>query len=319
MKLQILIAQYRENEAMIYPLLQSIGLQQAINFDDVEVIICNDGSDVVLSDDFLNQFSYNIRYIKNKHGGVSVTRNTLLDAASAEYIMLCDADDCFINMFALYMIFQGMDKGFDVFVATFVEDVCIQERHMYVNRHKDPHFIHGKVFRRQYLIDNNIRWKDRFTFSGDTYFLTLALNSGGKLMYYSTPIYMWRWNDNSICRHERNHFARAYSVKMDVDCALIEEFIARGQTENAQKVMADFVYDAYFSMLAPSWSMLRKEDRQAKEAQFRSIFSRYKQYFYDASPEIKSGVVANKRASLAINGIFEQPVSFDNWIKSVTD
>ena len=45
-KLNILIPQYNESEKDISPLLNSIALQQNINFDEIGVIICNDGSDI---------------------------------------------------------------------------------------------------------------------------------------------------------------------------------------------------------------------------------------------------------------------------------
>ena len=49
MKLGILIPQYKETDEVIKPLLDSIALQQLINFNDLHVIIVNDGSDILLS------------------------------------------------------------------------------------------------------------------------------------------------------------------------------------------------------------------------------------------------------------------------------
>ena len=49
MKLQILVPQYKETDEVVKPLLDSIALQQGINFDDIGVVIVNDGTDVRLS------------------------------------------------------------------------------------------------------------------------------------------------------------------------------------------------------------------------------------------------------------------------------
>ena len=62
MKLQILIPQYKETDEIIKPMLDSIAIQQSIDFNDIGVIICNDGSDVHLSEDFLNSYPYKIEY-----------------------------------------------------------------------------------------------------------------------------------------------------------------------------------------------------------------------------------------------------------------
>ena len=46
MKLQILVPHYHETEKDIRPLLDSIALQQNVDFDEVGVIICHDGEDI---------------------------------------------------------------------------------------------------------------------------------------------------------------------------------------------------------------------------------------------------------------------------------
>lgn len=124
MKLEILIPQYKETEEIISPLLKSIDIQQNVDLkNEVGVIIVNDGSDILLSDDFLNSFTYPIKYIKKEHSGVSATRNACLDAATADYVMFCDADDMFYNACGLYMIFREMvGDGFNAMTSVFIEE-----------------------------------------------------------------------------------------------------------------------------------------------------------------------------------------------------
>lgn len=49
-KLSILIPQYNEDETVISPLLDSLLIQQGVDLKEVEVIIVNDKSDMILSD-----------------------------------------------------------------------------------------------------------------------------------------------------------------------------------------------------------------------------------------------------------------------------
>ena len=122
MKLQILVPQYNETDAIIKPLLDSIAIQQNIPFDEVGVIICNDGSDVRLSDDLLASYPFRIEYHLERHRGVSATRNACLDYATAEYIMFCDADDMFFNACGLWILFREMVAGFDSLTSVFIEE-----------------------------------------------------------------------------------------------------------------------------------------------------------------------------------------------------
>ena len=120
-KLNILITQYNESEKDISYLLDSISIQQNVNFDEIGILICNDGSDILLSDDFLQSYPFDIQYFKEPHKGVSATRNFLLDKSNAEYVMFCDADDMFFNMCGLWIIFREMlGEGFNAFSSVFM-------------------------------------------------------------------------------------------------------------------------------------------------------------------------------------------------------
>lgn len=87
MKLQILVPQYKETDEIVKPLLDSIAIQQNVNFEEIGVIICNDGSDVFLSDELIKSYPFLIEYYKEPHKGVSATRNACLDHAVADYVL----------------------------------------------------------------------------------------------------------------------------------------------------------------------------------------------------------------------------------------
>ena len=58
-KLQILVPQYNETDEVIKPLLDSIEVQQNVDLqNDVGVIIVNDGTNVHLSREFLDRYSF---------------------------------------------------------------------------------------------------------------------------------------------------------------------------------------------------------------------------------------------------------------------
>jgi glycosyltransferase involved in cell wall biosynthesis len=124
-KLQILVPQYKETKEVLKSLLDSIALQQGIDFNDIGVVIVNDGyPKSKLSDKFLKSYPFKIDYHMAKdHLGVSATRNACLDHATADYVMFCDADDMFFSMVGLNIIFVEMDKGFNSLTTKFYEEV----------------------------------------------------------------------------------------------------------------------------------------------------------------------------------------------------
>jgi glycosyltransferase involved in cell wall biosynthesis len=196
MKLQILIPQYKETEEIIKPLLDSIEIQQNVDLkNEVGVVIVNDGTDVHLSREFLDRYTYHIDYYLNDHKGVSATRNACLDYATADYVMFCDADDMFANVYGLWLLFREIENGgFDSLTSVFIEETRLPNTKTitYIERGRaeaggiDCTFVHGKVHRRKYLLENNIRWNDNLTIHEDSYFNCLCQRLAKELKYSQT-------------------------------------------------------------------------------------------------------------------------------------
>lgn len=322
MKLQILIPQYNETEEIIKPLLDSIEIQQNVDLkNDVGVIIVNDGTDVHLSQDFLNRYSYRIDYYRNEHKGVSATRNACLDYATAEYVMFCDADDMFYNACGLYIIFREFEgNGFDSLVSAFIEESRIPETKepVYINHDMDSTFVHGKVHRRQYLINNNIRWNDKLTIHEDSYFNCLCQRLAGELKYSPTPFYLWKWRDASICRHDPKYILKTYNNMLDSNDALVEQFLNRRKTDDAQFYAVGMIYDAYFTMNKDEWlSQENQEYRMATEKRFKEYWLKYK-YLHDAIPQdAKTQIIMGIKNRMYAEGMVLETLTFNEWIKQV--
>ena len=123
-KLDLLMPQYNEDDSVVKCMLDSIAVQQNVDFNEIGVIICNDGSDVHLSDELLHSYPFEIEYHLCEHKGVSATRNACLDKSKAEYVAFVDADDCFCNSLGLFIVFRemGINGGFDTLVSSFIEE-----------------------------------------------------------------------------------------------------------------------------------------------------------------------------------------------------
>ena len=252
MKLQILIPQYKETDKIIKPLLDSIAIQQNIDFTEIGVIICNDGSDIFLSNNFLNSYPFKIEYYHEPHRGVSGTRNACLDHATADYVMFCDADDMFCNVCGLWILFREIDiEGFDSLVSVFIEESRNPEDKkevIYINHEMDSTFVHGKVHRRQYLLDKDIHWNNNLIIHEDSFFNILCQNLSNNVKYCQTPFYLWKWRDESVCRHDPKYILKTYRNMLDSNDALIDEFLSRGIQDKAMFYTAFMIFDAYYTM-----------------------------------------------------------------------
>ena len=320
MKLQILIPQYKETDDVLKPLLDSIAIQQNVPMDEIGAIICNDGSDVYLTDEFLNSYPFKIEYHKEPHRGVSATRNSCLDYSTADYVMFCDADDMFYNACGLWMIFREMETGFDSLVSAFVEETRLPDTKAveYINHNMDSTFVHGKIHRRAYLMDKNIRWNDSLTIHEDSYFNILCQNLSENVKYCQVPFYLWKWRDESVCRHDPKYILKTYKNMLDSNQALVKEFMRRGVHDKAMFYCVFMIFDAYYTMNKEEWLNQENQDyRKSTELRFAEYYKAFKS-MWETIPINDKMMISNQvRSRSVMEGMRMEAVTIDDWLKHI--
>ena len=321
MKLQILVPQYKETDEVIKPLLDSIAIQQNIPFEDIGVVICNDGSDVFLSDELLSQYPFKIEYHKEPHRGVSATRNACLRYAKADYVMFCDADDMFFNACGLWIVFREMETGFDSMVSVFVEETRNPETQdpMYINHEMDATFVHGKIHRRKYLLEQKIRFNDNLTIHEDSYFNILCQNLSQNVKYCQTAFYLWKWRDESVCRHDPKYILKTYKNMLDSNDALVDDFSQRGMEDKAAFYTAFMIFDAYYTMNKPEWiNQENKEYRDSTERRFARYYAKHKGKWNMIPIQDKMQISNGVRGRSVMEGMQMESITIDDWLKHVS-
>jgi glycosyltransferase involved in cell wall biosynthesis len=321
-KFNILIPQYNETEKDISHLLDSIAIQQNIDFNEIGVLICNDGSDILLSEDFLKSYKFDIQYFKEPHKGVSATRNFLLDKSDAEYVMFCDADDMFYNACGLWIIFREFEsEEFDTLFSVFVEETRdMYNNVMYITHDIDSTFVHGKVHRKQYLIDNNIRFNDSLTIHEDSYFVLLTQNctEPSRIKFSPTPFYLWRWRNNSVCRHDPKYILKTYTNMIDSNDALIDEFIKREMFEIANTYVGLMIFDTYYTFNKLDWvNQDNIEYRNKTEKHFSEYYKKRKVMWNKLSNDEKMQLSNSIRQRSVMEGMLMENITLDDWLNKI--
>lgn len=322
MKLDILIPQYNETDAEIKPLLDSIAIQQNVDFNNIGVIICNDGSDVHLSDKLLESYPFAITYRLCSHRGVSATRNACLELSKADYVMFCDADDMFYNACGLWIVFREMEIGFDTLVSTFTEEAHMEgtKEIVYVDHDMDSTFVHGKVHRRQFLIDNDIRWNESLMIHEDSYFNCLCQNlaAPNEAKHCQSPFYLWKWRDNSVCRHDPLYLNKTMVDMLESSTALVNQFLQRKRMDEAEFYATSMIYDIYYSLNCDHWwSDEGHEYLDMTEKRFQKYWRDFKNLFDSIKEDYKKQIIMSIKNRFFTEGLFLERVTFADWIKHI--
>ena len=324
MKLDLIVPHYKEPWETCEFLFDTIGTQRGVLLDNIRVILVNDGDECVLdSEHTIETYPYRVDYLIKKHGGVSAARNYGLAYSDADYVMFCDCDDGFLNNYALHLIFAAMQEGFDYLVANFVEETFDKDGNAAIAPHEqDLTFMHGKVFRRQFLIDHNLRFDERMNIHEDGYFNMLVysvMKHEGTMRIITTPIYLWVWNDHSTVRSNRQDFVlRTYPDVILTRTGLCRQLKERGYDEDFRMAVCMTVLNSYYDFQKNRYHLAQNAKHlRVAEKVFRAFWMEFKDVFNDCTNEKISEVAQVARGNAINNGMLLERQDLKTFLRHI--
>lgn len=314
--LDIIIPQYNENEELVKRLLNSILDQNQVNFNEIGVIIVNDGSDEILSKEFLDNYKdLNIQYIKNKKNlGQGPTEQNGINHSKAKYITFVDADDELIPNRLHYAIDTLKKHNFNILLSHFIEEIYINGKTSYFTHKIDLlHYLHGVFIKKEYLDVKNIKFSDEIRYCEDTYFTRILFMQSPEPPILAMPIYLWKYNKDSLMRS--NNLIKKIYDDLFKSLFLSYEYLIKveNKKENEYMLLSGF-FDLFVKLESNQFDKrrLNKQEKElyAKYLEYKDIFDKYKDLlnkFYD------SELLTNKE----VFKDFESNVSFDSFLKKM--
>ena len=320
-KLTLVVPHYKEPFEICKFLFDSIEIQHGIDFNDIKVMVVNDGDEVVWDKSVFAPYHYDIDYVVKPHGGLSDTRNYGIEHAETDYIMFCDCDDGFLNNYGLHLVLGAIQEGFDFFYSSFVEEQPNENGDGWVICRRDHNlvFCHGKAYRRQYLIDKNIRFDTEMWFSEDAIFNKIAYLETDSRKEVNTPFYLWAWNGNSTVRKDRETLIlREYEQVMKMRTKVTEQLDQRGFVDEYFDSVCQTFFDAYYDFSEPLFLKPEyKNWRDAAEKEFRKYYKKFAKSFYECDSERVRRQMQQARLRAYENGLIWEQTDFLSWIKHI--
>jgi glycosyltransferase involved in cell wall biosynthesis len=219
------------------------------------VIICSDGGEYVLDENFLTKYSYDIQYSICEHRGVSATRNSALLLSDAEYVMFCDADDGFVSNIGVYSLVRSLDLNpTSEMLSTkiFIEDNVDGFPNFIIGDHNDT-FVHGKIFRREFLISGDLYFDERLMIHEDSYFCNIVKFFAKNKSYNNNAFYCWRKNPNSVSNQEYYLVKTMWRLLLTNNSLVAMMKSINIETENISHTVVDVIMQFYCELQNKEW------------------------------------------------------------------
>ena len=237
--------------------------------------------------------------------------------------MFCDSDDMFFHMCGINVILREIDiQEFDSMTTLFIEETkdARTGTSLFLQHPQDVTFIHGKVHRRMYLVENDIRFDPKLKIHEDSYFNVLCRSLSPRVKYHPTGVYLWRWRDKSICREDPFYLQKTWPQLIDSSDALVDELTRRGLIDKAQFHMACMMFDTYYAMNTPKWKLPEnRKYRYIAEKRLHHYFLKHKSKWDAVSEEEKVAWSQNLRERYVKDGLGLETTSPTQWVRHIEE
>ena len=282
--LDIIVPQFKEDESYLKNLLNSLE-KQDVDFNDFRVLIIGDIDGYKLSKSFLNGYrKLNIEYIIPEiHNTQGMAEQYGIDISKSKYVTFLDADDEFIENRLKYAINTLKKHDFDMLLSHFIEEVLIDNKYVYTE-HKNYLYIfmHGLFLKREYLINNNIRFNERLRYCEDSYFTKILFMTSSNHPILNIPIYLWKYNKNSTMR-SNDLINKLYDDNFRCINDAYEYIIKKNNNiENKYYLLSGF-FELFIKLESQYFDNDKKKD---KEKELYDMYLKYKDVFIELNDKL---------------------------------
>ena len=255
--LDIIITHYKELWDVCKKQFQMLDLQRCVDWKEIHVTVINDGGQHI-PEDKLEDLCFTVKQIDIPHGGVSRARNAGIENATEPWIMFLDCDDCFANIFALNDIMnilhmKDTEKRFDMMWCDCVEEDYVNGAQLLYMMPYNKIFVfcHGKIYRRQFLLDEGIMFDPDLRFNEDSCFNAVIIahtphTRVGQIKTRS-PVYAWIRRTNSVTTGTDAPDYGAWG-QFNRNLKVTEENRLHRAADNYAGMVTRTAYDTYYMM-----------------------------------------------------------------------
>jgi len=201
-RIDIIIPAFKAHGTMLKTLCSIV--QQSI-IEDIDITIVNDCCPEGDYHKFVEMFSeyVSIKELKIcKNSGSAKARQYGIDNTDDEFIVFVDADDTLYGSYAVEIL-RDRIKTNDNFqcCSTYFQEMLPGTR-QYIVHQNDMIWLFGKIYRREFLEKNDIRFIDSRASNQDTGFNALVKMycSEEQICYTDDCTYIWNYREDSITR-----------------------------------------------------------------------------------------------------------------------
>lgn len=294
-------------------------LQLCFDPAEVRIILVHDGVPF-FPEEFVKVPGMKVEQHRIQKGGVSAARNFGLEISTAEWVMFCDCDDLFATVWAMHCIQDALEdpnaeKDDLLWYPFYVEENA--GRNVF---RLNWIFVHGKIYRREFLNRENIRFSTELYYAEDSAFnaiVNMALEPGkiGEIKSDSV-LYVYAYNRQSVTSRPGNRLRNVLGL-FDRHRVVADEFKRRGDMAGFRGLVARTTWDGFYQCHRTDATEKQLKQIREKVAEF---YLQYADEVDRIDPEWMETIRKASRKEALGKGFQDAPAAlYPEWIKGIKE
>lgn len=318
--LDIIVTHYNEPWETGAKLFAMLDLQRGIDFSQISVILVNDGEENALPAECFRHRPYKITQISIPHAGVSAARNAGLRAATAEWVAFCDFDDTYTNIYSLKCILDLLPApDYDMLKGDLIAE-DFMDGHTSLTLSPEIAcmvFLHGKFYRRSFLLRHDIWFDEELNFNEDSEFNAIVntcidYTRIGNFKTFA-PVYAWCRRPMSVTSSPGKTDAATWGHYRR-NLKVCDATLQRMPLSHFRGMITRTCYDTYFMCHSDAVS---PEMKARIVDDFKPFYRKYKPFFGVDDPDTLEKIVAIARAELQDADIPVDETTLAQWLDEI--
>ena len=256
--LDIIMTHYNEPWEIGKPFFDMLSHQRIADIEKVNIVLVQDGKEGALDwKNLLSQYNFHVSVVTIDHAGTASARNAGMQYAKSEWITFIDFDDMLSDVCSLNLILNLFPTDeCDIIWGKYVVEMIWRKGLPYLQTVDVPNFINtiGKLYRRDFLINKNIKFDTALEYTYDYAFNAVCLTETPpfRIKTLTTEIYpfMKTYRRGSLHATE-DYYRKAGTRLFEANIRIANTLRERGYHDEYVKFLAKALCFAYYSIYSP--------------------------------------------------------------------
>lgn len=308
--LSIIIPYHNESFEKTHKLLFMLDSQVNCTYETVEIIIsnnCEEPKNENLRLDTYKNLEGHIKLVyPDRKNNIGLSRQCGVDNATGKYIMYIDSDDILYSVETISQILSIIENCNSqvIYLCPLIELPCriegndkIFQYALHCNKVNGFHrniYAHDKLYNRQFLIDNNIRFINEIAYNEDGYYNTIIDYCATDISDSNIVTYVIKMNQTSVSRTQDSVFQRFVGEQSILAFYYAMKFgVAHGKSviEDVYRSVYNSYYIINLNYRLQKNRELYYESIKYTEAISAKVLLEYDKYLISAEHNIKTHII----------------------------